>query len=190
MENGELLLTLADVSVAFAGFAGLAGVLKRHFAPTDHWIAGARLRGLVENALIALAFTLLPFVLERLGLTGNLLWRAASFLFGLSWGASGLLAMRLHRRAASVGGPRIPHVRNTVFLVVFLTSAVQILNSLGLFDDWADAIYLIGLYAALAVSGILFMRLMAPMAPLPTPTPGGDGSVENGSSGTDTGAAE
>ena len=164
MQNAEVLLTLADVSVAFAGFAGLAGVLKRHFAPADHWIAGARLRGLIENALIALAFSLLPFALERLGLTGDLLWRYASLLFGVGWLAAGVAAIRYHNQAARAGSPRIAHQRNAVFIVLFLTSAAQIANSLGLFGDWADAIYLIGLYAALGVSGLLFMRLMAPAA--------------------------
>ena len=162
MQNAEVLLTLADVSVAFAGFAGLAGVLRRHFAPADHWIAGARLRGLVENALIALAFSLLPFALERLGLTGNLLWRYASLMFGVGWLAAAVAAIRYHTSAAKAGSPRIPHGRNAVFVVVFLTSAAQIINSLGLFGDWADAIYLIGLYAVLGVSGLLFMRLMSP----------------------------
>ena len=174
MQNSEVLLTLADVSVAFAGFAGLAGVLRRHFAPADHWIAGARFRGLIENALIALAFSLLPFALERLGLTGNLLWRYASLMFGVGWLAAGVAAMRYHARAAKEGSPRIPHARNAVFVVVFLTSAVQIINSFGLFGDWADAIYLVGLYAVLGVAGLLFMRLMAPAKPASPPTSNGD----------------
>ncbi len=169
MQNAEVLLTLADVSVAFAGFAGLAGVLRRHFAPADHWIAGARLRGLIENALIALAFSLIPFALERLGLAGEQLWRTASLMFGLVWLAAGLAAIKYHNRAANAGSPQIPHGRNAVFIVIFLTSAAQITNSLGLFGNWVDAIYLIGLYAALGVSGLLFTRLMAPAAQASTP---------------------
>ncbi len=174
MQNSEVLLTLADVSVAFAGFAGLAGVLRRYFAPADHWIAGARLRGLIENALIALAFSLLPFALERLGLTGNLLWRYASFMFGVGWLAAGAAAIRYHVRSAKEGSPRIPHVRNSVFVIIFLTSAAQIMNSSALFGNRADAVYLFGLYAALGVSGLLFMRLMAPAQPATTPTSNGD----------------
>ena len=167
MTNTDVLLGIAEIAVAFAGFAGLAGVMGRHFAPGDPYVRGARLRGLVEDALIAVAFSILPFVVERLGPSGEALWRVSSLIFGTCWATAGLMVIIRHGRAAEAGTSAIPHLRNPVFQILFFGSTALFLNSAGVFGSRADAVYLAALCATLCVSGILFLRLMSPVG---TPT--------------------
>ena len=99
MENEDLLLTIAEVAVAFAGFASIVSVLGRRSSDTPEHINALRMRGMILSSLLAVAFSLLPFLLHGYGLTGGVLWRTSSAVLLLA--STGLAYSILSRIAAA-----------------------------------------------------------------------------------------
>ena len=99
MENGGILLTIAEVAVAFAGFASIVSVLGRRSSDTPEHINALRMRAMILSSLLAVAFSILPFLLHSYGLAGAALWRTSSvFLLFASTG----LAYSIMRRIIEV----------------------------------------------------------------------------------------
>jgi hypothetical protein len=62
MEGAELLPTLAEIAVAFAGFASLVSILGGR-SSGDQLVANlVRLRGMLQSAILVLAFSFAPFL--------------------------------------------------------------------------------------------------------------------------------
>ena len=80
MEHGDLLLTLAEVSVAFAGFSGVVAVFGRRDPSSWSFADRYRFLLLVESSLSLLLFCILPFGLSSLHITDESVWRAMSAL--------------------------------------------------------------------------------------------------------------
>ena len=57
----DLLLSIAEVAVAFAGFASLVSILGRRSSRDSPVVQAARLRGLIISSLIVVAFAFFPF---------------------------------------------------------------------------------------------------------------------------------
>lgn len=80
MSESEVLLTIAEVAVAFAGFASLVGMLGRRSALDDPRVLGVRMRAMLLTSLLVVAFTILPLVFDAYGLGEGTVWRASSLL--------------------------------------------------------------------------------------------------------------
>ncbi len=57
MNDADVLLTISEVSVAFAGFASLVSVLGQRHSREHFDLNIARLRGMLENSLMVLLFS-------------------------------------------------------------------------------------------------------------------------------------
>ena len=81
MEHSDVFLTLAEVSVAFAGFSGIVAVFGRRDPGT--WSLGDRYRffSLVETSLVSAFLSLIPFGCTAMGLSPRTLWALSSILF-------------------------------------------------------------------------------------------------------------
>ena len=84
LDEAELLPTIAEISVAFAGFASLVSVFGArssgaHLAPNL-----IRLRGMIETALLVLAFSLVPYLPYKFGMSSEASWRVAAVVFALA----------------------------------------------------------------------------------------------------------
>ncbi len=75
-EQAGLLQALAQIAVAFAGFAGVIGAFNR-FA-TDVRVTAFRVRGMVALALFALLVTLAPLAVAGFGAGEDAVWRIAT----------------------------------------------------------------------------------------------------------------
>ena len=75
MQDSDLLLTISEVAVAFAGFASLVSVLGQRSSRDDVRVSSIRMRAMVLYSLLVVAFSLLPFVLNRYGLSEVAVWR-------------------------------------------------------------------------------------------------------------------
>ncbi len=78
MPESEVLLTIAEVAVAFAGFASLVGILGQGTSADDPRVIGVRMRGMLLSSLIVVAFSIFPILLARYGASLDVIWTASS----------------------------------------------------------------------------------------------------------------
>jgi len=83
MDESELLLTVAEISVAFAGFASIASIFGRRSGHDDARVDSGRLLNMLTTSLTVTGLALLPFVFILMGLRDRWVWGAAG-LFGVA----------------------------------------------------------------------------------------------------------
>ena len=155
MSGTELLPTIAEVSVAFAGFASLVTVLGQRHSGDDFEVNVVRLRGMLETSLIAVIFSLTPFLPREFGVSDVASWRLASAFFALTGSA---------RLAVAFGRGRASHANASLAQALVLVQAVAIVLlasiAVGLVAERASGFYLIALFIYLSVSTFFFLRLV------------------------------
>ncbi len=80
MGHEDWLMTMAEVSIALAGFSSLAAVLRDQ-SPTESKINRTRLLTIVETSLSVLVFCIVPAVLHGLGVSEPAAFRFSAGLF-------------------------------------------------------------------------------------------------------------
>jgi hypothetical protein len=162
LQNSELLLTIAEIAVAFTGFASLVSVLASKSTTEHPVLQSVRFRGMVNMSLIVVAFSLFPFVPLHLGLSPALSWRISSAVFllvGLTSTINGARHAAIAR--AAVGAIKGGTVRVTI-LFSGITVALVLLgaNTLGFTAAAAFGVYTTALLLFLFGSGLAFMALL------------------------------
>lgn len=159
MQGADVLLTIAEVAVAFAGFASIV-VLFQHRDPAK-WPQAVvvRLRTMIEGSLAALFSALFPFVLHHLGLPAKPLWALSSLVLaagyvaftGLVWRRSrGPIARRELSRSFSASVGAI-----SVFVFVML-----VLNAADIVFHRGFGVYLVGVSWTLVFASLMFLRVV------------------------------
>jgi hypothetical protein len=159
MQGSDVLLTIAEVSVAFAGFASIV-VLFQHRDP-DNWPASVviRLRTMIECSLVALFAAIFPFVLHHLGLVGEVLWGTASVVFGLVYIAFALRVWR-HSRPGLESGELSRTFAVSSNLGVAVVSLLLLVNGMGIMFQRAFGPYLVGVACTLLFASLMFLRVV------------------------------
>lgn len=157
MPESDILLTVAELSVAFAGFATLAGVLGKPKSSDAAYMNASRLRGMLESALLALAFALIPFVPFLFDIDQGVGWRLSAGAFLL---ANVTRQVFLFRRLSAIRAAGANMTWLTVTLVAQIASSIVLLGVVaGLFGEYSGAAYVFALFGALLNSAVLFLRL-------------------------------
>ncbi len=164
----EILLTIAEVATAFAGFASLVGVLGQQSSRADPRVLGTRMRAMILFSLLAVAFSLLPFILHRYGLAESLVWRLASGLF-----AVGFLTVGVWLRSAlkRLGGldlpsrPVAPFVQGVLLACVITGTVLLAMNTVLVTPSLLPAVYLTILGVCLFLSGLPFSLIFFSFLP-------------------------
>ena len=159
MQSAQALSTLAEVSVAFAGFSGIVTVFRRRNPGEWSRLDRFRFRFMVEFSLATLALSLLPFFLSELGLPEAGVWGCSSVVLG--GGALYYLVRSLVRLRALVKGGepvsrRLAAVSVTVGIGITISAFV---NATGWFAQ-ASGVYLAGVGGCLFVSSAMFAQLL------------------------------
>lgn len=157
MQGHDVLLTMAELAVAFVGFAGIVVVFQRREAdtwePTDiqrFWLMGV-------SALLALAFSLLPLLFIAARSSPETTWAVCSAAMAVFVGA--------HTLGATVGAlgraPGFSRVLSALVLLFALpTLVVLVLNVLSVGFHRSLSGYLVGLFYLIGASGAFFARLV------------------------------
>jgi hypothetical protein len=153
VEHSDLLLTTAEVSIAFAGFASLVTLLGRRSAEQSLPLDVARLRGMILMSLLALAFSLFPFLPHMLGASPQAVWRISSVAFLLAGGSAGWMQLQYVRKVG-MGRFGSVFVNGPLALLVLVLLVVNSVLDLG---EFSPAIYVFGLFSLLFISGFLFL---------------------------------
>ena len=167
MEHRDLLILLAEIGIALAGFGSLVVVLSAQ-GLSDYANDRSRVLGVVENGLLLTGGVGLAFLPALLSADGEPNWRAssaiaiASLVVFLCWKAR--MFVRLFRGAREAGDASsmytvILHVGlHLVSLLLFLGAAF----SLG---PWsASSAYVAALFCPAIIAGNLFRRIVARVA--------------------------
>ena len=157
MELSENLFVIAQIAVAFAGFASLVAVIGHRRGHDDPSWDAARLEGMLRLSLFTGAFALLPFIPYQAGLSQMTTWRLCAGLFAASGVGTMLYTIKRLRR--------VPNIRIATRWGLFwmtlsiLAQAVLAAASIGWIPKPAAA-YLFGLYTYLVITGLIFLRLI------------------------------
>ena len=93
------------------------GILGRQTSRDDPRVLGARMRGMILCSLLAVGFSVLPFILHRYGLREETVWRVASALFAVALATVGGWVALAIRRLTALGIPRRP-IHNLIGVVI------------------------------------------------------------------------
>jgi len=163
MAYSDLLQTIAEVAVAFVGFAGLASIFGSRFSHDAPAVQEERLRGMIQSGLTAVSYALIPFGAEALGLSETSTWRVSSALLAAT---VAIISVAMTRRSAEAGVNLGPHPILAIVVLTLTTLLVGCLlvNAFGFFGDAAGRVYILGLLATLATTGMFFSRLLSSLS--------------------------
>lgn len=156
MEAESILTTVAEVSIALAGFTGVVAVLgnrrKHDWTPEER----LQLRTLVETSLTALFASFVPGVLFLVLESEPAVWKGANLFLGALHGAN-LTAFLLRAKDAK------PTASQKGLLVVGIaTILAHFLASFGVLP-WLDLVFILGLLQQLFIASLNFVLLLFPV---------------------------
>ena len=178
MSDSDVLLTIAEVAVAFAGFASLVGMLGQQSAVDDPRVLGVRMRAMLLSSLFVVMFSLLPLVLNAYGLSEGSVWIASSLILVvtaiiyLRWLARSLRSLALVGIKPSRFQLRV--VVPTLFFSIVILSFLLMVNVFVA----SPGIYLTGLSLLLIQSGFAFCLIVFSFLPRVGADSTGTGSEE------------
>lgn len=160
MDETDILLTVAEIGVALAGFASLATVLGRRYGNTDPLVNAIRLRGLLDAGISTLMLALVAVLLLQIDASGEWVWRIASLvgiLFVLTIGVTAFRREKLRRH--------LPGFRARASAIMYTLVAVALVGfiaiSAGLVGSYGFQIYFAILCLLLVICCTMFVLVIA-----------------------------
>jgi hypothetical protein len=171
VQDGDLLLTIAEVAVAFAGFASLVSILGRRSSRDSPVVQAARLRGLIVSSLVVVAFSFLPFVPHRFGSSEPAVWRLSSAVFALAGAGMAVVAFGNLGRVRSAGAISPGFTWRGVVIggALLVAEALLLGNASGGFPSSPAAVYIVSLLLFLGLAGFMFANLLLSFLASPEP---------------------
>ncbi|KPK57583.1 MAG: hypothetical protein AMS21_11305 [Gemmatimonas sp. SG8_38_2] len=164
MEGADLLPTLAEIAVAFAGFASLVSILGGR-SSGDQLVANlVRLRGMLQSAIVVLAFSFAPFLPAKFGASAEVSWRTAGAVYALAMLAP--IPFQYPRILSSPVNSRVAVSIGLMQIVAGLALAASVAT---LSSNVVVGAYHFALFVGLATSSVLFMRVVTSAYSVETP---------------------
>jgi len=158
VDHGDLLLTLAEISVAFAGFSGVVAVFGRRDPSSWSFADRFRFFSLVESSLSLLLLCILPFGLFSFHITDESVWRGMSALIVSYFVLSDIFRIARLRAAPSSERAELASIATRVFAaghVLVLIFSIYNAVFVGEFGPFLAALIFI-----LTRSAFLFARML------------------------------
>lgn len=172
MSESDVFLTIAEVAVAFAGFASLVGVLGHRTSADDPRVIGLRMRAMLLSSLTVVAFSIFPIVLGRYGAGPDLVWTVSSTVLLLA--VAGYVTW-LTAALGALGRAEIPTTRfqRVVIVPILLLTSTGLAVLLAFNVALANpGVYLTALALLLFQSGFAFSLVVFSFLPRVDPTDG------------------
>ena len=161
MEAEGTLEVVAEISIAFTGFAGIVGALAGEKLRPTHPHVWLPFWAMIEGGLGTLFAALFPMLPYYLGLSERHVWAASSSLIVILIVCHvvfmGPRFIRAMRHPSWVRLPALEIPLRSAIVIAFLS---QLLNALGLGLQQSVGGFLVGLYLLLLLSGLNFVYLI------------------------------
>ena len=160
MQSEGALVLFAELSVAFAGFTGVVGALRRGKPDDDAARQASELRLLIEYSILTLIKSVLPLVLWNIGLPELDAWRVAcayAVIESATYYWFRFSALRANAPPESSKSFRAGFVIDSVVVFGLFLGAVNV------FPWGPSAIYLVALLWNLIGTALSFIRLVQPI---------------------------
>lgn len=166
MKGMEFLFVVAQVSVVYVGFATLIVVVVQQFSGARAELEVTRLHSMMFLSLLAVAFSLFPYLLFFLDVPTQTAWRVSSFFLGSLWLPFWVQRIRWVRSREHRDAMRFASLGNRVnlYLVQPLSILCLFVGALGLWGSLVGFIYLCAILVLLIMSAYLFMVLVVAMS--------------------------
>ena len=152
-EQTSVLLSLAQLGVAFAGFAAIVVLFGR--GDGGRWKGpdrADRFHGMVVHALVAVLFCVLPLIIDAFAENPTAIWRIGSALLGVEIFAHSTGVLRM---ATTIGA-----LARVAVAFGYVVAAQQFLNAAGIGLERPFDAYLVGVLWHVIMSGALFLMLI------------------------------
>ena len=158
MEHSDVLLTITEVSVAFAGFSGIVAVFGRR--DPGRWPLGDRYSffSLVETSLVAAFLSLVPFGCAAVGLSPEVVWRLASIMHVVYMAASYVIHISQYRSLPTAA--RSGAAWTDIYGIAIVDVVIVGLNLYNLAVVREAGPFLLSLILLVGESGFYFARLL------------------------------
>lgn len=168
MPTAELLIAIAQIAVALAGFSGLIAAIRtaapEGWHPRDIW----SLSWMLGASIGALVLALLPLWLALFGWSEELVYRVSSAFAFLYIGTFVCVMAWAGRRLTLKGHPpRVPFFPTSIALLLGVAAAVAGVGAAGWWREWVAPCYVGTLIALLIASALVlavFLILLARLA--------------------------
>ncbi len=160
MQGSDVLLTICEVSIAYAGFTSVVGVLGQRGGGSWAREDSFRLWLMIESSLATLFFSLLPFVMHYFAFENETIWGACSGAMALFLTLHMIVVVpRMHaiERESTWSTRRFEPV---VGFFITTTLIVQTLNTFALVFERSFGAYLLGLLLLLGLGSMHFVMLL------------------------------
>ena len=156
----ETLVGIAQVSIVFAGFAGISVVLSRRLPEQWTYTDSVRMACMIESSLTAAFFALLPIVVIAFGISTAATVSASGFLFAIAMFVHMVAnGARMKRAYEQEPEDRLPLLfRASMLLIGVAVMLALVLSSFNIVFQGSFGPYLAGLLFNLAFSSFMFMR--------------------------------
>jgi hypothetical protein len=161
LTEADNLQTIAEVSVALAGFGTVVVVLRRagdQFHPADAF----RVFNALVPSIAAGFLALVPLGLDLIGVQEARIWRTVSFLFAAVVAALSLSLSRRMRGLPRDSRSVIPsRVAATNFIALCLAAGACLINgTTALLGPPQGGFYFFGILVLLGIGAVAFVRLV------------------------------
>lgn len=162
MKEMEFLFPVAQISVVYVGFATLIVVVAQQFSGARGQLEAARLVSMLFLSLLAVVFSLFPYLPFYLGLPAQTSWRISCFLLGFIWLLYYALRIRWIRFKEHRNAVQFMSVGNRVnmFLIHPISILCVLSGALGFWGELVGFVYLCAIFVLLIISAYLFLVLV------------------------------
>ena len=159
MDPSETLLTIAEISVAVIGFAGIVSALRPRSSPLADAMHRLRMRIMLETAAYVVVIAFVPLLMTGLDLPETTIWGVGSGLLAIT---APIQVASIYIRQRSIFGRAL--LRETLLFdasAIVLALAVEgalVANAIGLFFEPRFAGYVVGVLFPLWAALAMFIR--------------------------------
>lgn len=162
----NILIAIAEISVALLGFTGIIAAFRQPAIATWPPLIAYRFRFMCWNAFSSMSFALAPFLVHNSPIGSEFTWQIASAVYALVglflvWRtATGARILPSESRKNLSGGWMLMYQLGTSAMVLLLLT-----NSFSVFFPSGPFLYLFALGMQLFIASSLFVRLLIAPAP-------------------------
>jgi hypothetical protein len=163
----DVLLTLAEVSVAMVGFSSLLVVFGTREVADRSPAAGARVRGIFEAGVFVLPFCILPVFMTAVSQTEATGWRLSSGLFAMAYSPLFVSQFRRFTRLSRETDYSFGWIPRTATAGGTLSILMAVACAAGAFGEHAALAYLGVIIWPLVGLTVNFFGILAELLPAP-----------------------